>query len=96
MKISVLANYFAEIDNSYGIFFSPFNINDLRIVTTLHSVKFTSNENKINIRFNCCDLTDFDSKDGKYNPYVYSNELTKYSALDRLTKINYSNCTNTG
>jgi hypothetical protein len=96
MKISVLTNFYAEIDNSYGIFFSPFNVNDLRIVVNLHSIKFQHGLDKVNIRFNCCDLTDFELVNGNYNPYVNSSELTKYKAIDRLTKINYSNCTNTG
>lgn len=96
MKICALTRYNAEIDNSYGIFFSPFNVNDLRIVITLHQIKISNSENKINITFNSCDLTDYIMEDGRYNPYVYSNELSRNSTLDRLTKINYANCTNTG
>ena len=60
MSYKITTLYTAEIDNNYGIFYSPFNLNIIKIVIDLHAIKL--GKNKINI--NCCDLTDSETKNG--------------------------------
>ena len=50
--------YKAEIDNSYGIFYAPFNLNSLRIIIDLHSIEVNR---KTRLCFDCCNLTDFNA-----------------------------------
>jgi len=39
MCYSIRADFTAEVDNSYGIFYAPFNLNVLRIIMDFHSIK---------------------------------------------------------
>jgi hypothetical protein len=91
--------YTAEIDNSHGIFYAPFNLNILRIIVDLHAIKIDSNTR---ICLNCCDLTDFNAS-RPYTPYTFFQKLERnldfslaqkedhtaiyQKHIDRLTKI---------
>jgi hypothetical protein len=39
MSYEIRANFTAEIDNSHGMFYAPFNLNILRIVLDIHGIK---------------------------------------------------------
>lgn len=68
MSYSIQMIYTAEIDNSHGIFYAPFNLNVMRIVVDLHNIKLGDNK----ICFNCCDLSDYNEK---YKPYTFFHNL---------------------
>lgn len=42
MSYRIRTTYTAEIDNSHGIFYAPFNLNTLKIVIDFHSIKIKS------------------------------------------------------
>lgn len=65
MRYKITSIFTAQIDNTYGIFYSPFNLNIIKIVIDFHAIKL--GKNKINI--NCCDLTDSYDNQG-YKPYT--------------------------
>lgn len=96
MSYSIRMVYTAQIDNSYGIFYSPFNLSTLKIIIDFHSIKLDS---KSKLCINCCNFTDYD--DITKNPYIYfhnlkqkinneNHKLIYKKSLDRLTKIDIS------
>ena len=54
MSYRITTIFTAEISNSYGIFYSPFNLNILKLVIDFHAIKI----GKTRININCCDLSD--------------------------------------
>ena len=93
MKWTVRSEYNGQIDNTYGVFYAPMNITNLRFVMTFHAVKVGS----YTINPTCCDLQDF-RFDNKYSPYTFFDELEVNQEtdiveerlakqIDRLTKI---------
>jgi hypothetical protein len=71
MSYRITTIFTAEIDNTYGIFYSPFNLNIIKIVIDLHAIKL--DKSKINI--NCCDLTDSETTK-EYKPYTFFSDLS--------------------
>jgi hypothetical protein len=95
MSYDIRMIYTAEIDNSHGIFYAPFNLNILRIIVDLHAIKV---DKKTKICLNCCDLTDFNTSRA-YTPYTFFQNLERdltdpidhssiyQKHIDRLNKI---------
>lgn len=103
MKYRIRTLYNTEIDNSHSIFYAPFNLNILRLVINLHSIKVNKT---CKLNFSCCDLQDFNSF-AHYTPYTYFNSLecdesadnlldSLAKHVDRITKINRSSLTEQG
>lgn len=74
MSYKITTFFTAEINNSHGIFFSPFNINIIRLIVDFHAIKL--DQGNIRIDINCCDLNDSYNY-GKYSPYTHFNQLEK-------------------
>ena len=73
MSYEIRTNFTAEIDNSFGIFYAPFNLNILRIVMDIHSIKIKSPV-KCKLNITCCDFSDF-NKSKNCTPYINFNTL---------------------
>ena len=60
----------AEIDNSFGAFFAPFNLSCLRIVMTLHHLVLQNHDQKkVKVNLIGVDVMDYDVQKG-YNPFL--------------------------
>jgi hypothetical protein len=112
MSYYIRTIFTAEIDNSHGIFYAPFNLNILRIIIDLHAIKVDKNTK---ICLNCCDLTDY-NQSREYTPYTYFQNLERnlgdnsdnwltdkklhpviyQKHIDRLTKIDITHFVDQG
>ncbi len=54
MSYRITTIFTAEINNSYGIFYSPFNVNTIKLIVDFHALKI----GQTRIDINCCDLSD--------------------------------------
>lgn len=70
MSYRITTIFTAEINNSYGIFYSPFNVNTIKLIVDFHAIKF----DKKRIDINCCDLSDSYNY-SSYSPYTDFNSL---------------------
>lgn len=60
----------AEIDNSYGAFFAPFNLSVLRLVITANSFNLMNKSNeKIKVNLAGTDVLDFNGSSNSYDPF---------------------------
>jgi len=65
----------AEIDNSFGAFFAPFNLSTLRIVMTLHHLVLQNkHEKKVKVNLIGVDVMDYDVERG-YDPFLPLDKL---------------------
>ena len=59
LKYSIWKRFNAEIDNSYGAFFAPFNLSTLRIVMTLHHFLVLDGKNTVKVHLIGTDVADY-------------------------------------
>ena len=74
MKWIVRSEYNGQIDNTYGVFYAPMNITNLRVVLTFQSIELSYDDMTYIIYPTCCDLQDFNFKK-KYSPYIFFDQL---------------------
>lgn len=89
----------AEIDNSYGAFFAPFNLSRLKIVVGLAPLYLQ--DQTIRVSFTVADTLEY-AENGPYDPFVGFDELSTEQGrvserqVNRYHKINRHFCSDSG
>jgi hypothetical protein len=96
----LLKRFRAEIDNSYGAFFAPFNLSRLKIVVRLAPLFFQQHD--IKVTFSCVDALEH-GQEGPYNPFASFDSLGQPDSaepsarqVNRYHKINRHWCNDSG